>query len=56
MGARTAQAFQSVRAYTLNQLEARFGAWLPADLFPKAAKKAKKAKDAADRLRGLLGH
>ncbi len=40
MGARTAQAFQSVRAYTLNQLEARFGAWLPADLFPKAAKKA----------------
>jgi len=40
MGARTAQACQSVRAYTLNQIEDRFGPWLPADLFPKAAKKA----------------
>src|SRR6059036_3086092 len=40
MGARTAQAFQSVRACTLNQLEDRFGPWLPADLFPKATKKA----------------
>jgi hypothetical protein len=40
MGARTAQAFNEVRAYTLTQLESRFGPWVPADLFPKAAEKA----------------
>jgi hypothetical protein len=40
MGTRSAQAFQAVRAYTLNQLEEHFGSWLPADLFPKAARKA----------------
>jgi hypothetical protein len=39
MGTRSAQAFQAVRAYTLNQLEERFGPWLPANLFPKAARK-----------------
>jgi ribosomal protein L17 len=40
MGPRSAPAFQAARAYTLNQLEEHFGPWLPADLFPKAARKA----------------
>jgi hypothetical protein len=39
MGSRTAQTFRHVRAYTLCQLEACFGASLPAHLFPKAPKK-----------------
>ena len=39
-GARTAQAFQRVRASTLSQLETCFRPWLPADLFPKAAHQA----------------
>jgi hypothetical protein len=36
-GARLAQALQTLRAYTLCQLEAHFGACLPPTLFPKAA-------------------
>ena len=40
MGCRTARTFNQVRTYTLAQLESRFAPWLPADLFPKAAKKA----------------
>lgn len=36
-GARVAQTFQTLRAYTLCQLEAHFGACLPPTLFPKAA-------------------
>jgi len=40
MGARTPQACQQVRAHTLCQLEAHFGAWVPEHLFPKAAAKA----------------
>jgi hypothetical protein len=40
MGARTTQAVARVRAYTLCQLEACFGKWLPQDLFPKACQKA----------------
>ncbi len=40
MGPRLAQTFKTVRAYTLSQLEERFGAHLPPDLFPKAPKKA----------------
>lgn len=40
MGSRTAKIFKQVRAYTLAELEGCFGAWLPADLFPKAAEKA----------------
>jgi len=39
LGSRTAAAFHTVRAYTLCQLEACFAARVPADLFPKAAKK-----------------
>ena len=37
MGARVAQTVKAVRAYTLCQLEERFGACLPQTLFPKAA-------------------
>jgi Transposase DDE domain len=37
LGARTAQALQNVRAYTLCQLEDLFGPWVPPTLFPKAA-------------------
>ena len=40
MGPRLAQTFKTVRAYTLSQLEERFGAHLPPELFPKAPKKA----------------
>lgn len=40
MGSRTTQAFRQVRAQTLCQLEKRFGACLPKDLFPKAAQQA----------------
>lgn len=40
MGARTSQTVARVRAYTLCQLEGRFGQWLPQDLFPKAARQA----------------
>ena len=40
MGARLAQTFKTVRSYTLNQLEERFGPHLPQSLFPKAALKA----------------
>ncbi len=36
MGPRVAQAFRQVRAYTLCQLEERFGSRLPRTLFPKA--------------------
>lgn len=36
LGARTARVAAQVRAHTLCQLEVCFGAWLPADLFPKA--------------------
>src|SRR6266581_559729 len=39
MGPRVAQAFRQVRAYTLCQLEERFGSRLPRTLFPKAAQK-----------------
>jgi hypothetical protein len=39
MGCRTAGAWHRVRAYTLCQLEAHFGSYLPKDLFPKAASK-----------------
>jgi Transposase DDE domain len=39
MGRRTAQVLRQVRAYTLNQLEERFGHCLPQNLLPKAAKK-----------------
>jgi len=35
-GSRTAQTFHAVCAYTLAQLEQRFGACLPTSLFPKA--------------------
>ena len=37
---RLAPTVQTVRAYTLSQLEASCGAWLPKDLFPKALKQA----------------
>ena len=40
MGCRTAQVFRQVRSYTLNQLEDRFGPWIPKNLFPKATQKA----------------
>jgi hypothetical protein len=40
MGARLAQAFKTVRACTLSQLEERFAPHVPQSLFPKAAKKA----------------
>ncbi len=40
MGPRLAQTFKTVRSYTLNQLEERFGPHLPQSLFPKAALKA----------------
>ena len=40
MTGRVAQTVQTVRAYTLCQLEARFGPWLPKGLFPKAPHKA----------------
>jgi Transposase DDE domain len=39
MGCRTAQVLRQVRAYTLNQLEERFGHCLPQNLLPKAKKK-----------------
>jgi hypothetical protein len=39
MGCRTAKAWRRVRAYTLCQLEARLGSYLPKDLFPKATSK-----------------
>lgn len=39
MRGRFAHTFHTVRAYTLCQLEERFGSYLPPDLFPKAAKK-----------------
>jgi len=39
MGPRVAQAFRQVRAYTLCQLEERFGSRLPQTLFPKATQK-----------------
>jgi len=37
MGSRLAPRLHQVRASTLGQLEERFGQWLPAALFPKAA-------------------
>jgi hypothetical protein len=40
MGARTCQAVQRVRAYTLCQLENCFHQWLPESLFPKASQMA----------------
>ncbi|HST79932.1 MAG TPA: IS4 family transposase [Verrucomicrobiae bacterium] len=40
MRGRLAHTFQTVRAYTLGQLEHRFASQLPASLFPKAANKA----------------
>jgi hypothetical protein len=40
MRSRTAQAVETVGAYTLCQLEACFGQWLPQHLFPKAAQSA----------------
>jgi hypothetical protein len=40
LGARTAPTLARVRAYTLSQLEARFGTCLPPTLFPKAPAKA----------------
>lgn len=40
MGRRLAHTYQAVRAYTLSQLEDRFGPHLPQSLFPKAAAKA----------------
>lgn len=40
MRGRLAHTFQTVRPYTLCQLEERLGSYLPASLFPKAAKKA----------------
>lgn len=40
MGARSAQALQNVRAYTLCQLEGLFGPCVPPTLFPKAAASA----------------
>ena len=40
MGSRTAQVLRQVRAYTLNQLEDRFGTWFPKNLLPKAPDKA----------------
>jgi len=40
MGPRVAQAIRQVRAYTLCQLEERFGSCFPRTLFPKAAEKA----------------
>lgn len=40
MGARLAQRCQTVRAYTLSQLEERFGPYLPEGLFPKAPRRA----------------
>lgn len=40
MGSRLDQAFNQVRAYTLCELEERFGSQLPESLFPKAAQKA----------------
>lgn len=36
LGSRTAQAVAQVRAYTLCQLEAALGPWVPTTLFPKA--------------------
>ena len=39
MGARAAQAVESVRACTLCQLEQCFAPWIPKDLFPKASEK-----------------
>jgi hypothetical protein len=40
MTGRIAPTVKTVRAYTLCQLEARFGAWLPKSLFPKAPNQA----------------
>ena len=40
LGARLAPTVKTVRAYTLGQLEERFGPCLPQGLFPKAAAKA----------------
>ena len=40
MGSRTAQVLRQVRAYTLNQLEDRFGTWFPKNLLPKAPDKS----------------
>jgi hypothetical protein len=40
MRGRLAYTFQTVRAYTLCQLEERFASYLPPSLFPKAAKQA----------------
>jgi hypothetical protein len=40
MRGRLAHTLQTVRAYTLCQLEERFASYLPPNLFPKAAKKA----------------
>ena len=40
MGSRTAQVLRQVRAYTLNQLEDRFGNWFPNNLLPKAPDKS----------------
>ena len=40
MGSRTVQVLRQVRAYTLNQLEDRFGTWFPKNLLPKAPDKS----------------
>jgi len=40
MGPRLAQSVQTVRSYTLSQLEQRFGPYVPSTLFPKAVEKA----------------
>src|SRR6059036_3768838 len=39
MGSRTAQTIRQVRDFTLCQLEACFGPWIPTTLFPKAPEK-----------------
>ena len=39
LGSRTAQTLRVVRSYTLCQLEACLGRWVPSELFPKAAAK-----------------
>ena len=40
MAPRTAQVLRQVRPATLDQLEERFGRWVPPTLFPKAARNA----------------
>jgi hypothetical protein len=51
MGCRTTGAWRRVRAYTLCQLEAHFGCYLPKDLLPKAASKENSRDGVYTRLR-----